>query len=427
MIAFMQKLRGNVDSTRINFPKVALYLSPLLVVYLTVVIVLSTNTFQGDEKGYLEYSQRLLSGLYFSNPLDIRLWWGPGYPIILTPFIFLKSPLIIIKIMNSFFLFGGLLYLFLTLRFFIQPFGALLITFLAGLYLPFLSKLWFIYSETFVVFLACGLIYYYSSFIRQKSFSNKKLLMASLFFGFLALTKVFYGFVIAACIGVSGIIYLFYKSEEKRRTFLVCVIALAWCLPYLFGTYILTGKIFYWGTSGGLSLYWMSSPYSQEMGDWFQPSDVFSNPELQKNHGDLFEKITSLNELQMDRALKQKAVENIIRYPGKFFMNWIANLSRLVFSFPFSYAGQRLVILLYIIPNSILVTLLLLSALPALVNWKVVPYEIKALFMFTIIVIFGTSLLSAYARFFIPIVPFYIVWITYIYFNFLKIQLLIRT
>ena len=78
MIAFMQKLRGNVDSTRINFPKVALYLSPLLVVYLTVVIVLSTNTFQGDEKGYLEYSQRLLSGLYFSNPLDIRLWWGPG-------------------------------------------------------------------------------------------------------------------------------------------------------------------------------------------------------------------------------------------------------------------------------------------------------------------------------------------------------------
>ena len=170
----------------------------------------------------------------------------------------------------------------------------------------------------------------------------------------------------------------------------------------------------------------MSSPYSQEMGDWFQPSDVFSNPELQKNHGDFFEKISSLNEPQKDMVLKQKAVNNIIRYPGKFFMNWVANLSRLVFSFPFSYANQRLVILIYIIPNSFLVTLLLFSALPALVNWKVIPYEIKVFLVLTTIVVFGTSLLSAYVRFFIPIVPFYIVWITYIYTNFFKIQLLTR-
>lgn len=424
MIALICKLEEDVNSTRISLYKIALYLSPLLVIYLIIVILFSTNTLGGDEMNYLEYSQRLMSGKHFSDPSDIRLWWGPGYPLILVPFVVLKSSFLHIRILNPLFLFGALLFLFSTLRLFTRPFTALLITFLAGLYLPFSSKLWFILSETFVFFLVCGLIYYYCSFIWQKSFSLKKLLLASFFFGFLALTKVFYGYVIAACIVLSGIVYLIDKDEKKQRTFLVSIIALVWCLPYLLGTYHLTGNIFYWGTSGGLSLYWMSSPYPQDMGDWFQTSDVFANPELQKNHGRFFEDISSLNEPQKDNALKQRAVENITRYPRKYFMNWIANLSRLVFSFPYSYANQRLIILLYIIPNAILITLLLISVLPALINWKVIPFEIKALLIFTIVILFGTSLLSAYARMFIPVVPFFIVWIAYIYKNFLKIQLL---
>ncbi len=56
--------------------------------------------------------------------------------------------------------------------------------------------------------------------------------------------------------------------------------ALIWCVPYLLMTYSLTGKPFYWGSSGGLSLYWMSTPYDTEMGDWFSKIDVKERPEL---------------------------------------------------------------------------------------------------------------------------------------------------
>ena len=46
-----------------------------------------------------------------------------------------------------------------------------------------------------------------------------------------------------------------------RTIALVYALALVWCLPYLAHTYSLTGRWFYWGSSGGMSLYWMSTPY----------------------------------------------------------------------------------------------------------------------------------------------------------------------
>lgn len=69
---------------------------------------------------------------------------------------------------------------------------------------------------------------------------------------------------------------------------LVCGLALLICSPYLVYTYALTGKIFYWGNSGGLSLYWMSSPHPQEFGDWHNPQTLSEIPELETNHGALF-------------------------------------------------------------------------------------------------------------------------------------------
>ena len=50
--------------------------------------------------------------------------------------------------------------------------------------------------------------------------------------------------------------------------------------PYLFYTYHLTGKHFYWANSGGLGLYWMASPDPNDFGSWFSEEDVATMPQL---------------------------------------------------------------------------------------------------------------------------------------------------
>jgi hypothetical protein len=407
-----------------KFRWVAIAFLPLLLVYIIIVVKLSSNTLQGDQANYLFYAGRILTGKYFSDPSDIHLWWGIGYPLVLVPFVALNFPLFTIKLLNSIFLYSAILYLYATLKLFIPPIRALAIAFLAGLYLPFLSKLYFVSTETFVYFLVCGLIYYFCQYLHEESFSGKNLLLASLFFGWLALTKIFFGYVIAASIGLFGILFLLRRNKKIQRSFIICTLAMIWCVPYLIGTYSLTGNIFYWGTSGGESLYWMSTPYLDEMGDWFADTDLKSIPELNANHGAFFEKIASLSEVQKDAAFKQQASVNILGHPIKYFYNWLANLGRLFFDFPFSYQQQRIVILLYFIPNSILITLILFSLIPAFLRWNRIPFEIKALSFISVIAFFGSSLLSAYARMLTPLVPFCIIWIVFIYLRLIEFHLL---
>ena len=75
---------------------------PLLLILLSITFLLSENVLQGDEGKYLKFSENLLNGHYANSDLKPGfLWNGPGYPIILTPFTYFKSPLIYPKILNS--------------------------------------------------------------------------------------------------------------------------------------------------------------------------------------------------------------------------------------------------------------------------------------------------------------------------------------
>jgi hypothetical protein len=427
MVNNIQKIKIILESMRImriNFPKAVIGLLPLLILYILIILLLSVNILQNDEVNYIDYAHRLIEGNYFSDSSDVQLWWGPGYPLILVPFVALNSPLILIHLANAFFLYGGLLFFYSTLSKFLTPLTALIFSLLTGLYLPFLSKMAYVLTETFTYFLVFGLIYFYCSSIRDSELSKKNLFFASFFFGMLALTKVFYGYVIAACILLSILFFIIRRGYKEKRTFLISFLALIMCVPYLYGTYSLTGNVFYWGTSGGISLYWMSSPYAQDMGNWFHPTDVSNIPELYQNHGDFFNKISSLSEPQRDAAFKQQAIENIKAQPKKFFMNWLANISRLLFSFPFSYAPQRLEIILYIIPNAILLSLLLFSIPPAFINLNKIPFEINAILVFAFISFGGTSFVSGYARIFTPIVPFLLTWILFVVNKFYSIRII---
>ncbi len=394
-------------------------LLPLLLLYLLLVILLSTDAFQRNEGGYFAYARRLL-GDYDSSHL--RLWWGPGYSLVLVPFVALDLPLLAARLMNAFFLFGALIYFYGTVSLYLEERYSLVITYILGLYPPFMRELPFLLTENLVYLLVCGFMFHFCKLLQGTGKKPLHLLAASLYLAYLALTKIFFGYVILAGLVLSLLLFAWRRQGRRKTTTVVYGLSLLWCIPYLLVTYSWTGKVFYWATSGGLSLYWMSSPHAGELGSWYSDDDVQTIPELAP-HRAFFAEMADLSEVERDAALKRQALDNIIHHPSSFLMNWIANVGRLLFSYPFSYTPQKLGTYFYLLPNMFLVVFLLLSAYPAGMRRKAIPYEIYALLLFALIATGGTSLLCAYDRQFRPQVPIFLLWMSIVYLRILRIEM----
>lgn len=396
---------------------------PLLLLYLFLVLTFSSNTYVGDEAGYINIATDIVHGSYLS---DGNLWWGPGYPITLTPFVLFKLPLLTAKLLNPFFLFGAVIYFYKTLNLYLEKNYAVIFTYCFGLYPPFMREIYLLMTESLVFLLVCGFMFHFCKSHQESGKNRRYQILASLYLGYLALTKIFYGYVILAGILLFLMLFIFQKRDWYRKTTFIYFLALAVCIPYLLITYSRTGKIFYWGTSGGLSLYWMSTPYNNEMGDWFSGTSAIQRPELSP-HRDFFEYISNLSEVEKDDALKQQALENISQYPLKYISNWVANIGRLWFSYPFSYTPQKLSTFYYLLPNMFIFVLFVLSIYPAIVKYRLFPVELIALLLFDLIAFGGTSLLSAYDRQFRPLVPVILLWLSFIYVRVVKIQIHLGT
>jgi 4-amino-4-deoxy-L-arabinose transferase-like glycosyltransferase len=277
---------------------------PLLGVYIFIVLLASSNDFQGDQKDYIWFAQNLSHG-YYSPPGEINLWFGPGYPIVLLPFVLLKLPWLLARLANPIFLFLAFLFFNATLRFYVKERMALIFTYVLALYPPFLGHIHWLDPEKLAIFLVCAFLFFFCKTQHNKRPYWPSLLAASVSLGYLALTKVFFGYVIFSGFILFLFLFLWKRKDTLKKAFLVHSFALIFCLPYLSYTYSLTGKFFYWGNSGGLSLYWMSSPYPNELGSWQSVQQVFKMPELSRNHGEFFDKLSKLSTIQT-RHLKNK-------------------------------------------------------------------------------------------------------------------------
>ncbi len=401
--------------------KAILWLSPLLLFYVALVIVRSSPVFQRDEGAYAALATNLTHG-YFSDPNTITLWFGPGYPIVLTPIVLLKLPWLAARLLNAFFLFGAVLYFYATVATWLPRTPALISSLALGLYPPFWNDVQILLTENLVLFVLAGFMYYFSRQFTPAKSQRATLLIASIFLAYLALTKVFFGYVIlVALIGFLAL-YLWRKSADAKRSTIVFSLALVWCIPYLVYTYSITGKVFYWAASGGMSLYWMSTPYANEWGDWFSATDVQNHPELVQ-HQAFFEDLKGLSQVEQDAAFKQQAINNIVHHPFKYLINWTANIGRLLFSNPYSYTTQKMSTYFYLIPDMFLAVLLTLSVYPAIRRWNSIPYPVRALLFVGMIAFAGSSLLSAYNRQFLPIIPFLLLWLAYVFVRVVRIEI----
>jgi hypothetical protein len=171
-----------------------------------------------------------------------------------------------------------------------------------------------------------------------------------------------------------------------------------------------------------MQLYWMTTPYGNELGSWFSVKDVKERPDLAP-HRKFFASLEGLSDTERDDAYKKQAIHNIADHPKKYLYNWSANVGRLLFSYPFSLGPQSLTTYFYLAPNMFVVVLFLLSTIPAALRPRAIPFELWAILVFVLIAFGGSTVLSAYDRQFAPLVPGLCIWMSFVYVRVLRIEL----
>jgi len=201
-------------------------------------------------------------------------------------------------------------------------------------------------------------------------------------------------------------------------------------IPYLGYTYSVTGKTFLWGTHGGEILYWRSTPFENEYGDWISSDVVMdgkgtdSNTKSQpyKNHGPFIESLTPLPYLEKDARFKEKAIENMMAHPIKYLKNTGASAFRLFFNYPHTNTPQKMSSYFYIVPNMFLVVFLLIAVTLALANRKSVPFEIWFIVSATCIFVGGLTLLDGKVRHLLPSIPLLLFFIAFVFQKFIRVR-----
>lgn len=387
---------------------------PLLLGYILIVLIAHTGNFEGDEGRYIMYADNLLKG-YYSPKGEVFLWNGPGYPIILMPFIKLKLPWMIVKLLNPLLLFAAVLYFYHLLCFYVKERFAVFFSYLLGMYPPFCRYIHLVLPEAVTIFLVCGFLFHYCKLHQENKSSWIQLFITAFYLGYLTLTKFFFGYVILIEFLLFLSLYLWKKTVFKK-TLLVYLLALFCCAPYLAYTYSLTGEMFYWSNRSGHSMYLMSSPYQGEFGDWFEKDS--------RNHYEMYEKLGGLSAVERDEEFKKQAISNIINHPAKYSINLAANVGRLFFNYPFSYEFQNLSTYFYIIPNMFLFVISILCVYPAYLGRKMVPFEIYSILSFVIISLGGLSIVQSENRSLWPLVPMFMLWISLTLIRVLKIEII---
>lgn len=409
---------------------------PFLLFYLVFTFVTYTPGFVGDETRFLNYANNLLHGFYSQPYPNIDLLSGPGYPLIITPFVALHLPKLSIIILNALLHYLSVVFLFKTLSQFASFKKTLVISLFWACYYVAYQNMSRIAYEPFSIFLITVLIFSLVKSFEVPLVKRPKfyIILSGFIFGYLALTKVVFAPVIFIVVSACLILWLSNrKAVNYQKAVLIALIAFATFSPYLIYTYNLTGRAFYLGT-GSDNLYWMSTPYEGEYGDWKGPLEM--NPvdygnynipgaedTLISHHKKDYDEINSLKGLERDDAFKRIAINNIKTHPRKYAQNMFFNFGRIFFHYPFSQAVQRPKPLFVMPMNGIILTFILLCLIPTLLNWRKIFFPIRLMLFIAALYLGGSSVGSAETRMLALIVPILLVWFAYIFQKTVKINL----
>jgi 4-amino-4-deoxy-L-arabinose transferase-like glycosyltransferase len=315
------------------------------------------------------------------------------------------------------------------------------------------------HSEVFSTFLVSLLLFYAVKTFHSSSGSGgskKYIILSGFIIGYTTLTKVVFGYVMLVFLIVLVFLWLMNRNAVNyRKSLLILLVAFITVAPYLIYTYNLTGKVYYWSTYGGETLYWMSTGHQDQYGSWFavpNRATNFVSPEdslkkvhesgylniynrqslipgvedsIKLHHQSDFDEIFrySTNGVERDNAFKRIAIRNIKANPVTYVKNCFNNVGRILFNYPYSYAKQKPSTLLRLPLNSIIIVFLLFCLIPTFLNWKKVIYSVRFLMLFVLVYLGGSVLGTAETRMFSMIVPILLFWIAYTLFKTVKVDL----
>ncbi len=379
--------------------------SPFLLLYTLIILFFKKTNYVGDETRYLMFAHNILKGFYSPPPPDINLWNGPGYPLILSLFIKLHFSDMVIVLINGVFIYLSLVLTYKTLLYFLSGKKAFLLTGVLGIYYPLYRMLPKILTESLTWFLVSLIVFlsfklYYEN---KKYILNISLLGMSIFY--LMITKVIFGYVVPVLLLLLIFWHFIFHHNYIKRYLGALSLSLLLSVPYLYYTYTLTGKYYYWSNAGSMSLYLMSTPYENEDGRFMLPQELLQSPLHHREADSILVKMPSL---QMDDALKKVALKNIKNHSTKYFKNWLSNLYRLFIAGPFLDKSKNII---YTIPNIFVLSIIIWSFFVFRKNSNKIPFSLYFLLLFFLIYLGGNSLVSATSRMFYISFPFWIVWV----------------
>lgn len=382
----------------------------------------------GDGWRYLLNARHILDG-YFAGPDTLMFWNGPGYPLFLAPFLALGIPMAVARLANAVFLslavahFQGVLRVAgVGKRSLAYAYGMGILLYLHG---PLLGM---IMTESLSVFLICGAAWHGGVAARGLRKPGLHAVLAGLHLGYLALTKVFFGYVLEAALPLAAGIWWWSRRKSltrapvdreealraSRSAAIACAVGLAVCVPWLGHTWSKTGKANLWGNSGGFQLYFMSLPEKEYFGDWINFVAIQQNPEFFRPHAAFIGETLKLDWVAQDGVFKREAMRHCREHPGKCFQNWRANINRMAFGFPNTrYPGSEADLttgnraFIYGFPFF----LCLLFAAPGWLGRRRIPAWAHACLVFAGLSLGGMSLVCAIPRQVFPVLPLLGIWI----------------
>lgn len=397
---------------------------PFFVFYVVIVLLGHKTVMEGDEGRYYQYAQNLIHGFY-SPTNEVYLWNGPGYPLILAPLLAIGLSVKFCVLLNAFFQYISVVFLYKVLRLFTGHKITLFFSLFWACYYIAFKEMTLLYTEPLANMLMCLFLYYTSLSFLEKEKKWKHIILSGFLMAYLILTKIIFGYVLLVLIVLFAVLYFLKRTANHKSAFYIVFFALIFNLPYLFYTWHLTGKAFYWANSGGMSLYWASSPVKGEFGDWNDDhftaycgydTTISCNAELfAKNHQADYDSIYQFTGVARDEAFKHKGLENIKKFPVKYFKNCIANVSRLFFGIPSSYSYVRFQNLLRIPPGAVVMVMFLFSICMSLLYHKQLPFVIVFYIMMLAFYMGGSIVVSAFQRQLTVAVPVIILLTGYLF------------
>jgi 4-amino-4-deoxy-L-arabinose transferase-like glycosyltransferase len=370
-----------------------------------------------DEASYVALAERLTDGYYVTgddraildpDPASPDLWFGPGLPALLAPLVAVDAPLSVLRLTSVVVLFGAVLLFYVLARDRWGRRAGVVGAYALGLYVPFLGLLSNLHSEVLAVLCVVVGMLGLARFIERRGLGW--LVLGSVGLAGLALTRVAYGWVLSVALLLLLVWWLVRRSRSSARAAAVLALALALCVPWLAYTHAKTDRLFVWGNSGSLSLYWMASPYEGDLGDWQQAHLVFTDPSL-RPHRAFFEGLRGLTLAEQNAEIERQARRNIVDHPGKYAENVVANVSRILFNSPYSRTFQQTNDLFYALPNAILIGAFVLCVLVLVPRRRELPPETGVFALLGATAFVLHALVAAYPRMLAPIVPL-LVWLT---------------